>query len=214
MRKRRPPYKRWAFGTMAVVLASGISITTCVKSLGSTRTEGMTVFGIPLAGKAAIEIPAAQIEPPAQETEVLTYEIPNGETEQSESLVYSRDWDADESYLLAKIAMAEAENQDIEGKALVICVVLNRVWSNGFPDNIHDVIYQPKQFSPVSNGRFDMVEPNEECWEALNMVMVDGWDESQGALYFESKSESTWHRDNLKFLFQHGAHLFYTDKEE
>lgn len=211
MRKRRPPYKRWAFGTAAVVLASGMSTMACVKSLGSTRTEGMAVFSIPLAGRVAIEMP---IEYPVLEAETLTYEIPDIEPDQSESLVYSRDWDAEESYLLAKIAMAEAENQDIEGKALVICVVLNRVWSDSFPDNIHDVIYQPRQFSPVSDGRFDIVEPDEECWKALDMVMADGWDGSQGALYFESKSDSTWHRDNLKFLFQHGAHLFYTDKEE
>lgn len=211
MRKRRPPYKRWAFGTAAVVLASGMSAMACVKSLGSTRTEGMAVFGIPLAGRVAMEMPT---EYPVLEAETLTNEIPDIEPEQSESLVYSRDWDAEESYLLAKIAMAEAENQDIEGKALVICVVLNRVWSDSFPDNIHDVIYQPRQFSPVSNGRFDVVEPDEECWKALDMVMVDGWDGSQGALYFESKSDSTWHRDNLKFLFQHGAHLFYTDKDE
>lgn len=39
----------------------------------------------------------------------------------------SLDWDVDDSYRLAKIAMAEAEGEDTEGKALVILVVLNRV---------------------------------------------------------------------------------------
>ena len=198
MRKKRHPYKRRAFGTVAIILASGMSAMACVKSLRSTRTEGMAVFSIPPAGRVAIEMPT---EYPVLEAETLTYEIPDIEPEQSESIVYSRNWDTEERYLLAKIAMAEAENQDIEGKALVICVVLNRVWSDSFPDNIHDVIYQPRQFSPVSNGRFDVVEPDEECWKALDMVMVDGWDGSQGALYFESKSDSAWHRDNLKFLF-------------
>lgn len=205
---------RWVFGTVAVILVSGIASAACVASLRSTQTEGMNILGIPLAGRAVVEPPEVLTEHLTLETELPTYEISDAEPRQSKSMIGSKDWDAEESYLLAKIAMAEAEDQDIEGKALVICVVLNRVWSDRFPDNIYDVIYQPKQFSPVSNGRFDMVEPNEECLEALNMVMVDGWDESQGALYFESKSESTWHRDNLKFLFQHGAHLFYTDKKE
>ena len=99
-----------------------------------------------------------------------------------------------------------------EGKADVILVVLNRVWSDKFPDSIEEVIYQKNQFSPVSNGRFDKVEPDEDCWEALLMV-EHGWDESQGALYFESESASTWHRNHLQFLFQHGDHMFYTDKE-
>ena len=126
----------------------------------------------------------------------------------------SKDWSAEESYMLAKIAMAEAEGEDTEGKALVMLVVLNRVWSDGFPDSIEEVIMEPGQFSPVSEGgRYYTTEPDEECWEALSMVMR-GWDESQGATYFESEGKSTWHRDNLKFLFRHGNHYFYEEWEE
>lgn len=130
-----------------------------------------------------------------------------------ESLIGSMDWDADDAYLLAKIAMAEAEGEDTEGKALVILVVLNRVWSDEFPDSISEVIYQERQFSPVANGRFDEVEPDEDCYRALELVQVERWDESHGALYFESVSASDWHRKNLSFLFKHGNHYFYTDKE-
>ena len=126
-----------------------------------------------------------------------------------DSLIKSRDWDAEDLYLLAKIAMAEAEGEDVEGKALVILVVLNRVWTDEFPGTIHDVIYQKSQFSPIANGRFDRVEPDEECYEALEMVM-SGWDESNGALYFESeKSADNWHSRHLEYLFTHGGHRFY-----
>ena len=121
----------------------------------------------------------------------------------------SMDWDAEDAYLLAKIAIAEAEGEGIEGKALVMMVVLNRVWSEEFPDSIEDVIFQENQFSPVSNGRYDRVEPDQECYEALEMIQVEKWDESDGALYFESAGESSWHRDNLQFLFRHGNHYFY-----
>lgn len=109
--------------------------------------------------------------------------------------------------------MAEAESEDVEGKALVIMVVLNRVWSGKFPDSIPEVIFQERQFSPVGNGRFDRVEPDRECYEALELIQLNQWDESQGALYFESEGKSNWHRNNLHFLFQHGNHYFYTDKE-
>lgn len=115
--------------------------------------------------------------------------------------------------LLKKIAMAEAEGEDAEGKALVMLVVLNRVRSDKFPDTVKEVIYQEGQFSPISDGRFDMVEPDADCWDALKLV-ERGWDKSMGATYFESESDSTWHKDNLKFLFRHGAHSFYTDKGE
>lgn len=125
------------------------------------------------------------------------------------NLIQSKDWDAKDSYLLAKIAMAEAEGEDVEGKALVILVVLNRVWADEFPGTIHDVIYQKNQFSPIANGRFDRVEPNEECYEALEMVML-GWDKSNGALYFESgKNADNWHSRHLEYLFTHGGHRFY-----
>ncbi len=136
-----------------------------------------------------------------------------------QSGIPSMDWDAEESYLLAKIAMAEAEGEGVEGKALVMLVVLNRVWSNRFPDTIEEVIYQRTgnggwQFSPLQEGgRWYTTEPDQECWEALELIQIEKWDESQGALYFESAGKSDWHRKNLAFLFQYGNHYFYTDKE-
>lgn len=128
-------------------------------------------------------------------------------------MIGSMDWDSEDAYLLAKIAMAEAEGEGVEGKALVMLVVLNRVWSDEFPDSISEVIFQKGQFSPVGNGRYDRVEPDQECYEALNLIQLEKWDKSQEALYFESESESDWHRKNLNFLFQHGKHYFYADKE-
>lgn len=121
-------------------------------------------------------------------------------------------WSADEAYLLAKIAMAEAEGEDTEGKALVILTVLNRVHSDSFPDTIGEVIFQEDAFTPVKNGRFDEVEPNEDCYAALALI-ENGWDESQGSLYFERTThKSTWHSRNLEELFDHGNHTFYTEE--
>ena len=142
-------------------------------------------------------------------TEMISLPEPEAEPPQMESESQS----PDDSYLLAKIAMAEAESEDTEGKALVMLVVLNRVKAGGFPDSVEEVIYQARQFSPVASGRFDRVEPDADCWQALSLIEVDGWDESMGATYFESESESTWHEEHLEFLFQHGNHYFYTDKE-
>lgn len=117
-----------------------------------------------------------------------------------------------EEYLLEKLAMAEAEGEDTEGKALVILVVMNRTGDSRFPDTVEDVIYEDRQFSPVASGKFDEAEPDGDCRAALDMVL-GGWDGSRGALYFESKSKSTWHRDNLEKLFVHGKHTFYTERD-
>ena len=125
------------------------------------------------------------------------------------SMIKSRDWDAEDSKILLKIAMAEAEGESTEGKALVMLVVLNRVWSDQFPGTIEDVVFEPKQFSPVmEGGRYYTTEPDEDCYKALEMVM-HGWDESYGALYFESCEGSSWHSEHLEFLYQVGNHKFY-----
>lgn len=125
----------------------------------------------------------------------------------------SMDFDVGEAYLLAKIAMAEAECESTEGKALVMLVVLNRVLSDEFPDTIGEVIFQHKdesyQFTTVGSGRIYDNEPNEDCWDAIDLIQ-NGWDESEGALYFESsKSSNTWHSRNLDLLFTYGGHKFY-----
>ncbi len=156
--------------------------------------------------------PAIPILPDkAAPPETTAFSEPAGGSGENDLSVPLYDWDADDTYLLAKIAMAEAEGEDTEGKALVILTVLNRVASRSFPDSIAEVIYQEGQFSPVSNGRFDAVNPDQDCLEALDLV-AGGWNHSQNALYFESRSDSNWHRKNLEFLFQHGSHYFYTEK--
>lgn len=95
------------------------------------------------------------------------------------------DFTDEESQMLLKLAMAEAEDQGVIGKAIVMNVVKNRVDSELFPNSIEEVIFQPKQFSPIEDGRYYSAVPDAECYEALEMVL-NYWDGSAGALYFEA----------------------------
>ena len=116
--------------------------------------------------------------------------------------------EADQDILL-KVSMAEAEGESTEGKALVMRVVLNRVANDEFPDSIEEVVMEENQFSVTrEDGRFYTVVPSEDCHLALEMVL-HGWDESQGALYFESENKAGWHSRNLEYLFPLGGHRFY-----
>ena len=147
---------------------------------------------------------------------LITFE-PQTEEESSEvevdyypEFTYSKDWSAKESYLLARIAMAEAEGCNIQTKTLIIMCVLNRVWSDEFPDTIEEVIFQENQFSPIDNGRWDRVEPNEDCYEAVKVVMEAKYDYSGGATYFENcADEDNWHSRNLEFLYESEGIRFY-----
>lgn len=147
---------------------------------------------------------------------LVTFE-PQTEEELSEvevdyypEFTYSKDWSAKESYLLARIAMAEAEGCNTQTKTLIIMCVLNRVWSDEFPDTIEEVIFQENQFSPIDNGRWDRVEPNEDCYEAVKVVMEAKYDYSGGATYFENcADEDNWHSRNLEFLYESEGIRFY-----
>ena len=147
---------------------------------------------------------------------LVTFE-PQTEEESSEievdyypEFTYSKDWSAKESYLLARIAMAEAEGCNTQTKTLIIMCVLNRVWSDEFPDTIEEVIFQENQFSPIDNGRWNRVEPNEDCYEAVKIVMEAKYDYSGGATYFENcADEDNWHSRNLEFLYESEGIRFY-----
>lgn len=182
-------------------LALSVAAINSINSRASLRAEANETITLEdtLPTLSEATQPTSQIIPTAEEQPESTYV----------SMIGSRDWSGEESEILLKIAMAEAEGESVEGKALVMLVVLNRVLSDQFPDTIEEVVFQPRQFSPVKEGgRYYTTEPDKGCYEALGLVM-QGWDESGGALYFESCDNSSWHSENLEFLYQFGNHKFY-----
>lgn len=160
----------------AAMMFAAVQMTVCMHGKQRYTAPEQEVFGYEVYAEDNTQEVVADDEPQGTFKTEYTTTIMNGEI------------NADDAYMLAKIAMAEAEGED--------------------------VIYEKGQFTPVANGRFQKVEPDKECFEALQLIVADKWDESQGATYFESKSSSTWHRDNLNYLYSHGGHDFYTDREE
>ena len=57
--------------------------------------------------------------------------------------------------LIAQLVEAEAGNQPIEGKRLIVDVILNRLNSDDFPDTVEGVIFQPGHFSVMTNGAWE-----------------------------------------------------------
>ena len=115
----------------------------------------------------------------------------------------------DEEKMLLKIGMAEAGTESVDCIVNVMRVVLNRVNSDTFPDNIYDVLHEQNQFTPVLYGTYDTAVPNEKCYEALELI-ESGLDYSQGAMYFESfEDPDNWHSRHLTFLFKIDTMRFY-----
>lgn len=90
--------------------------------------------------------------------ELITVERNNMERHMSSNGTENAILSENDRYLLALIAMAEAEGESELGKRLVIDTVLNRVDSCEFPNTIYEVIYQKNQFSSISDGRADKIK--------------------------------------------------------
>lgn len=89
-----------------------------------------------------------------EETIVKQQEIERKKAEQEKAKRSERKHKADFE-LISLVVMAEAEGEPEEGKRLVIDSILNRVDSDIFPNTVREVIYQPYQFTSMTNGRVD-----------------------------------------------------------
>lgn len=105
--------------------------------------------------------------------------------------------------LLACLAQAEAGNQNLAGKRLVVDVVINRVKSDQYPDSIEEVIFDPGQFSCIEDGNFVRASQNisEEAWLAAEMEYEESILDS-GILYFGREPV------NGKMHWKYGDHWF------
>lgn len=92
--------------------------------------------------------------------------------------------------LLARIVRAEAQTESFKGKVAVACVVLNRVESSQFPNNIKDVIYAPRQFQPVSNGEINK-KADEESIKAVYAALSDQRHIAGDSLFFYNPTIAT-----------------------
>lgn len=122
-----------------------------------------------------------------------------------------------EKEVLLRIVEAEATGEDVMGRMLVANVVLNRVKSSIFPNNVVDVVYANSdgiyQFSPISDGRFWQVSISSKTRRAVRRVLR-GEDYSEGALFFMARrsarsSSVNWFETHLTMVKQYGGHEFY-----
>lgn len=116
-------------------------------------------------------------------------------------------YNEDTLYWLSRIINAESGNQVLDGKIAVGNVVMNRVNSPQFPNNIYDVLYQKNQFSPASSGSLKRT-PNEESVIAAKLVM-DGAEVVPTALFFSRAGLSCYASRNRPYVTTIGAHAFY-----
>ncbi len=95
----------------------------------------------------------------------------------------------EELELLARTVYSEARGEDFKGQIAVAAVVLNRLESKEFPDDIYEIIFQPNAFTAIRDGQF-WLEPDESSFLAVEEALK-GEDPSGGALYYYNPSGAT-----------------------
>ena len=108
----------------------------------------------------------------------------------------------DDMEMVALVCVSEAEGESEYGKRLVIDTIFNRLDSEYFPNNIHDILYAPNQYECVSNGRIDRVEYNVYI---ANLVLEEYQHRTNTeVIYFRTDH----YFDFGKPLFSEGHHWF------
>lgn len=82
--------------------------------------------------------------------------------------------DADRQ-LLAALIQCEAGGEPYDGQVAVGAVVMNRIKSTAFPNDIRSVIYDTGQFGPVANGKLEKLlasgNINQSCIQAAEEAL-------------------------------------------
>lgn len=126
---------------------------------------------------------------------------------QTSSIKYS--YTEEEFDLLAKLVWAEARGEEYEGKLAVAATVLNRYSKANFSKSIKDIIYAPKQYQPVSEGKLETATPTPADYEAV-VEALNGVDPTNGATSFYAPKivYSAWH-ESLTHTVTIGSHKFF-----
>lgn len=133
-----------------------------------------------------------------------------GKSITTEALTESTSWQVteDEYHLLALVVEAEAGDQNLIGKRLVVDVILNRVASKQFPNSIYGVIFQRNQFSTTFDGAFDRVRRDGICgetYQAIDMELYLNNDRYNTEVLFFTMG---YYNPYCKPLFVWGTHYF------
>lgn len=118
----------------------------------------------------------------------------------------------DEFKLLCQTVQCEVGNQDLKCKKYAARVILNRLYSDKFPDTMHDVVYQRNeygspQFSVIDWAGFPNCREIDDETETACFLAIAEDDIPSDLFYFNSIGYFTWaidYWDNGVMYFSRG----------
>jgi N-acetylmuramoyl-L-alanine amidase len=107
--------------------------------------------------------------------------------------------------IMAKVINSEARGEPYVGQVAVGAVIMNRIQSGQFPNNIHGVVFQSGAFTAVDDGQYALT-PNKSAYLAAHDALR-GWDPTNQSLYYFNPETATskwiWSRPQTVSIGQH-----------
>lgn len=109
--------------------------------------------------------------------------------------------------LMSNAVYGEARGEPYIGQVAVAAVIINRLNSPSFPNDVAGVIFEPGAFTAVADGQI-WLTPNETARKAV-LDAINGWDPTGGATYYFNPDTATsgwiWTRPQIIKI---GKHIF------
>lgn len=181
-----------------IVPMLGFLLLTVLIAAAPVRTAAATISGdVPIAGLSKELSDYYKYKQPDEPDVIKSFLLQLAEAKR-------------QNEILCRIVEAEATDGTLEQKMNVASCVLARVASPEWPSTIEEVVFQKKQFSPITDGRYYTVTITDSTREAVRIVRQEGW--TTDCVWFctpTCSSAKTGFHSRLKFAFNDGMHNFY-----
>lgn len=131
-----------------------------------------------------------------------------------DNVVYKVPCSNEEIELMEYIVEMEAHDLSYKHKEIIACVIVNRVYSNLFPNTINDVIKARNQFPSIYNYYNKKFHPNQDTKKAVYNVLtgkVDRFNVSKDAVFFYNPSVcgvNSWF-ESRELVLEMDGHRFF-----
>ena len=180
-------------GTSTYQVVSGDTLYSIAQRNGTTvaaikQANGLSSDMLSIGQTLRLSTGGASTQSPAQTESISS---PSIQTEQRS------DVNQEDLEWLAKMIFSEGRGESFAGQIAIGAVILNRVKSPLFPNNIKDVLFEKSygyyQFTPAETGAIYSATPTAQNIEAARRAL-NGEDPTNGALFFynPNKTSSTY----------------------
>jgi spore germination cell wall hydrolase CwlJ-like protein len=113
---------------------------------------------------------------------------------------------------LAMNVYFEGRSESYDGQKLIAEVTMERVYTDGFPKTVCDVVWEDGAFSWTQDGKSDRPKDIDAWLTAqiiANETLLYGCELCSGATYYHSRDVLPYWADDMVMVGMYGNHVFY-----